>query len=623
LLVRNQLMGILNIYSKGSIRRFTTLEQELARVFATQAAIAVQNAELYSGAQSRAKQLQDVLAGGKNITALRPIREVLQAITDGLQANFGYDAVTLFPYQAGTKIFAAPVISGHLYYPEIVLRKATGDALVENRLTGPRRHFSAHSNRDELLAGAFTERESIRASGYVRLYFGDEIVGILFVNYRKPHVFTADEQQAVQLFADQAAIAIRNAEQYDRLCKKEQQLLALHESGAAIAQAGIEAEAVLQTILEQAVTVTGAHFGTIQRLKNDALEFVAAWPQERAKWLKHKFGNLPLDGPGITVRAVVLNDAQLVSDVQKDPEFIDATNETGSELAVVLRQGGQAGGQPIGVLNVEHREVGKLNMEDRSLLIQLANLAAITLQNAERAEQLSRTNAVALMGAWGADIAHTVNREVAAIRLAIFELEPQEDLPVAVKERLQQIEVYTAQLAMPELPEQFPDFGEKLEVRHAPSLDNVIRSEIGNLQKNHPTIEFRLNPNCPQTQVAMHEQWLRRLLRHFIQNSINAALETGQEVTITIDTALEPSEQDGVATMAAISIEDNGKGIRPEIESLLFRRPIAHTGNRADERHGRGLLLVRYVIELHGGRVQLDWSKPGEGARFTFSIPLA
>ena len=75
--------------------------------------------------------------------------------------------------------------------------------------------------------------------------------------------------------------------------------------------------------------------------------------------------------------------------------------------------------------------------------------------------------------------------------------------------------------------------------------------------------------------------------------------------------------------MAAISVEDNGKGIRPEIESLLFHRPIAHTGTRATERHGRGLLLVRYVIELHGGRVWLDWSKPGEGARFTFSVPLA
>ena len=624
LLLREQLTGILNIYSKDEVRQFTAYEQELAHVLAGHAAIAVQNAGLYKDAQSHAMQLQGVLSAGQNITALRPIRDVLQAITDSLVVNFGYDAVTLFPYQTEFKTFAQPVISGHLNYPEVVLSKATGDALVENRLSGPELHFTSHSARDALLTGRFIERENVQASGYVRLTFGNEVMGILFVNYRQPHVFSDDEQRAVQLFANQAAIAIRNAEQFDKLQKSQQQLEALHRAGEVITKAGIEERAVLQTILDQAVAVTGANFGTIQMLHQHGLEFAAAWPQEYSEWLKREFGNFPLDGPGITVRAVKLNDAQLVPDVTQDPAFVDATGKTGAELAVVLRHGGHQDGYPIGVLNVEHQDTGSLDKEDRDLLIRLADLAAVALQNAEHAEQLSRTNAVALMGAWGADIAHDVNREVGAIRLAIFSLQQRDDLGAEVKERLAEIEEYAAGLALPELPEEFPDFGDELEVRNAPDVDRVIRSEVTKMRQLHPGTTLKLALNCPDIKVAMHEQWLRRLLRHFIKNAVGAAAEANKKPTVTVHTnRRDAGPKTGQPALAEISIEDNGKGVRPEIELLLFKRPIPHSGSRAHERKGRGLLLVSYVVELHGGQVWLDWSQPGKGARFSFSIPLA
>ena len=220
------------------------------------------------------------------------------------------------------------------------------------------------------------------------------------------------------MFANQAAIAIHNMQQYKALERDRQQLNALYEAGKTIAKAGLEIEAVLQVILDQAVVVTGAHFGTLQLVEGDDLVFVTAWPLERLEWLRQEIGRMPVAGPGITTRAVRENDAQLVPDVRMDPDHVDATRKTGSELAVVLR----CEGQPIGILNVEHRQVGGLGLEDRKLLIALSTLAVVALQNAEQYEELERakdyglaSEAVAWLGLFGADWQHAINQKTFSI----------------------------------------------------------------------------------------------------------------------------------------------------------------------------------------------------------------
>jgi signal transduction histidine kinase len=71
--------------------------------------------------------------------------------------------------------------------------------------------------------------------------------------------------------------------------------------------------------------------------------------------------------------------------------------------------------------------------------------------------------------------------------------------------------------------------------------------------------------------------------------------------------------------MAEIQVEDTGHGIPQDVLPRLFQRPVPHK----DGRLGRGLLLVRFLAEQHGGYAKLVWSRPGEGACFAFGIPLA
>jgi signal transduction histidine kinase len=57
---------------------------------------------------------------------------------------------------------------------------------------------------------------------------GDELVGIMCVNYRDPHAFSPEERRIIELFAQQAAIALKS----DRLRNRERQLTVARERTA-------------------------------------------------------------------------------------------------------------------------------------------------------------------------------------------------------------------------------------------------------------------------------------------------------------------------------------------------------------------------------------------------------
>jgi signal transduction histidine kinase len=74
-----------------------------------------------------------------------------------------------------------------------------------------------------------------------------------------------------------------------------------------------------------------------------------------------------------------------------------------------------------------------------------------------------------------------------------------------------------------------------------------------------------------------------------------------------------------------ISVEDNGSGINETDLPYIFDR--FYRGERSRSRNGDyatgsglGLAIVKGLVEAHGGEIWVD-SHPGEGAKFTFTLP--
>ena len=70
---------------------------------------------------------------------------------------------------------------------------------------------------------------------------------------------------------------------------------------------------------------------------------------------------------------------------------------------------------------------------------------------------------------------------------------------------------------------------------------------------------------------------------------------------------------------AVITVEDNGPGIPLEQIPYIFERFQQSSGLRSG--FGLGLAIAREIILAHGGRIDVS-SNPGEGAKFTVTLPL-
>ena len=93
----------------------------------------------------------------------------------------------------------------------------------------------------------------------------------------------------------------------------------------------------------------------------------------------------------------------------------------------------------------------------------------------------------------------------------------------------------------------------------------------------------------------------------------NAARHSPPSSPIRVEAA-----SDGVHV--AVSVADEGVGVPADRLPLLFREPAVGPGGRG---HGLGLLICRGLVEAHGGRIRAESGGAGRGTRVTFTLPAA
>ncbi len=77
-------------------------------------------------------------------------------------------------------------------------------------------------------------------------------------------------------------------------------------------------------------------------------------------------------------------------------------------------------------------------------------------------------------------------------------------------------------------------------------------------------------------------------------------------------------------THVAVSVSDEGPGIPADRLPRLFRKYADDGDARRDLRgSGLGLAICKGLVEAHGGRIRAESAGPGQGARFTFTVPAA
>ncbi|KRE09332.1 PAS domain-containing sensor histidine kinase [Bosea sp. Root381] len=116
---------------------------------------------------------------------------------------------------------------------------------------------------------------------------------------------------------------------------------------------------------------------------------------------------------------------------------------------------------------------------------------------------------------------------------------------------------------------------------------------------------------APQTgRLRADGRRLRQVLFNLISNAIGFS-SPGQSITVSATRS---------GSDIRITVADQGRGIPAEVKEKVFDRFESHSLGSSHRGVGLGLSIVRSIVELHGGRVELD-SAPGRGTRVTALFP--
>lgn len=192
----------------------------ILKTFSNQVAAAIRNADFYN-------KLQNIKETFSKISELSmDIHKVLEKIVDTSAEVLDTDVLILYRYDERTKrTILPPIYTGEIKYKEFIETEAVASKIPPSFIKRGESHYADNSQEDPIMTSKgmplpkgipsrFVFRENIISSAGIILKVGQEIVGVMFINYRTAHEFNADERQIIEIFASYIAIAIQNVKHF-------------------------------------------------------------------------------------------------------------------------------------------------------------------------------------------------------------------------------------------------------------------------------------------------------------------------------------------------------------------------------------------------------------------------
>jgi len=228
--VKGKNLGVLHLYSKRP-SNFNQTEALLV-AFASQAAIAIDNAYQFRAAQQRLERLTSMRQIDQAIISSLDLRLILDILLSHVLTQLQVDAAAVLLYRPETQSLHFAAGQGFrtsaLQYSEVRLGKGfAGLAALERRIV-------TISEADKL-AKAF-DRSLNFQDEHFQAYFGvpliakGEVIGVLEIYQRQPINPSPEWMAFLETLAGQAAIAIENLRLFNDLQNTNQQLLQAYDA---------------------------------------------------------------------------------------------------------------------------------------------------------------------------------------------------------------------------------------------------------------------------------------------------------------------------------------------------------------------------------------------------------
>ncbi|MDO5401368.1 MAG: HAMP domain-containing sensor histidine kinase [Eubacteriales bacterium] len=141
-------------------------------------------------------------------------------------------------------------------------------------------------------------------------------------------------------------------------------------------------------------------------------------------------------------------------------------------------------------------------------------------------------------------------------------------------------------------------------------LDEQIRQAIVFLEPKWSEKEIDLEAELEKVTFSGNEQLLLHVWLNLIDNAVKFSPPEGQ-----VEIRLKASEQN-----VLVSVRDSGPGISPGEQKRIFDKFYQADSSHKNEGNGLGLALVRQVVTLHRGTIDVE--NVLGGCKFTVVLPI-
>ncbi len=419
-----------------------------------------------------------------------------------------------------------------------------------------------------LLGDAVLARQALQLIGSLwmivtPLRADGRLLGFLVVASPSPRPESA---LAIEAFANQMAIALRNAQLVDRIAEREAQYRAIFEA-ARDGLVVLDGQGWIRSASLAACELFG--YSLSDMLGRPAATLLADGRDEAATW------------------------------------FCKAAEGQGSEIlqAMAVRRGGER-------FPVELRASPLAGQAGAQVLVLITDIT----ERIRTQEALIQAERLGALGQMAGGIAHDFNNMLVSVlghaQMALADLA---DSPESLEEHLAQIEYGAQQAAdavnrLQTLYRESEDTSDFVPIQLAQVLEEVLAlnrprwRDMPQMRGVTIHVETRLADPAP---VRGNPAELARVFSNLIINAIEAMPEGG----------ILRCETEGVGPYSEVRISDSGVGIAPEEQARIFE-PFYSTKKSS----GLGLTITRNIIERHGGQIQVE-SAPGTGTTFVVRLP--
>jgi len=387
-----RVLGVFNI-AFLTPHTFSQEERRVLGLMADQAAIAIENARLFTESEQRAAELSTMLEVARAVSSTLDLDQSLTLIAEEMAKAIGVDGCALSQWDREADAVVVLTEWRHRL-TETANEPGTSYALDDypaTRAVLEKRQpitILATDPDAEPTEVALMQRAGVASLLMLPLVIGERVIGLVELDEtEREREFTDGEIRLCQALADQVAVAIENARLFEEEKRRNSQLALINDVGEKAASI-LDLDRLMQEVTRSIQESFNYYSVALLLLDDERREVVM---QTIAGGFEHV---VPAEyrqsiDQGIAGFVARAGKSWLASDVNQDPYYIKGFSEevlTESELCIPIKLGDKV----IGVLDMQSVHLNDFEQADVVVMEAVADRMAIAIQNARLFEETRR-----------------------------------------------------------------------------------------------------------------------------------------------------------------------------------------------------------------------------------------